>query len=639
MSSPTQTSGVSRFWLLLSAAAVVYVLLFGVTFLADPLGKVPVLDARENIAWAQKIRDSHLPAEPIYRALLYPLLLSKLPATSLPVAATIFGLFLHLCSAILTGLIALRLWRLSSAAWVSGFLFAVYPIALYFSGQVLDITLSITLFLGGVYSLLNCTSVTCDGRQSQCADRLRASQVTPLRCWALALFAGILGGLAVLARPNFLPAVFCFPLLPVLARALEKRVLRNEKIIGRTSPPRAGTRGRVSASLVASLCVALGLAWMLAAQGYINFQLSGQFRLLPWQGAYNLYAANREGANGKYYMQRVSFDEVSAGANTTRMESEQLYRQAVGEDAPLTIDAMNQYWRAQLIESITADPALWLGLMGRKVLYVFNDWEQYNNLSYAYHKARWSALRWNPLGWGVLLLVACVGLFIGYRQADRSALYGIALLGLAYTAGLLLFFVSARFRLPLVPLLCIAAGGCALRHQQILSLPLKRVLLCLIPGILLLSFGNWFQAKDRATFIQDELLLAKASSQAGDDLQALNLARAVLARDPGRAEAQGLELTSLFNLWLVTRQPAYWFDLESSLSSIDCSDAAVTFIRGVYHWRGFRPDEAIALWQSAVTDYGQQAQSSLDALQAIGLLPDDPGRSATVEKIRGILDL
>jgi|GEM_PF-5436443 len=52
------------------------------------------------------------------------------------------------------------------------------------------------------------------------------------------------------------------------------------------------------------------------------------------------------------------------------------------------------------------DPAIWLGLMGRKVAYLFNDWEQYNNLSYGYQKARFTFLRFNPLGWGCLLLGA-----------------------------------------------------------------------------------------------------------------------------------------------------------------------------------------------------------------------------------------
>ncbi|MGZ0655513.1 hypothetical protein ACWPKS_07890 [Coraliomargarita sp. W4R72] len=584
----------SRLWKLLAVTAVVYVLLFGISFLADPLGQAPVLDARENIAWANVIRADRLPEEPIYRALLYPFLLAHAPASTLPVAATCFGILMHLTSAALVGLIAMRLWQVRSAAWVSGLMFAVYPVALYFAGQVLDITFSITLFLAGVYALL----------RSMAAPASR-SQIL------IGLAAGLLGGLAVLARPNFLPAVLCFPVVILFAQ---------------TRPWKA------------SLTVVAGLILALCVQGFVNQQLSGQFRLLPWQGAYNLYAANRDGANGKYYTQRVTFDEVPAGANTTRMESEYFYRQAFGADAPMEVDAMNAYWREQLLEAITADPLRWIGLMGRKVLYVFNDWEQYNNLSYHYHKARWPLLAWNPLGWGALWLVAFSGLLFGYRECARPAFYGIAMLGLAYSAGLLLFFVSARFRLPLVPLLCVAAGGCVFfrwpRDRRQRGIWGAGVL-----GLSMLTFGNWYDAKDRATFIQDELLLAKASSEVGDDLQALELSRSVLARDPQRAEAQRLELASLFNLWLVTREPIYWQDMKAALQEVQSSDAAVEFIRGVFLWREEQHLEAVSVWQAAVRKFGAKAQSSADALQAVGELPPPAARSSTVDQVRQILAL
>ncbi|MDQ8195135.1 hypothetical protein QEH59_11915 [Coraliomargarita sp. SDUM461004] len=582
----------SRLWKFLALAAVVYVLLFGLTFLADPLGQTPVLDARENVAWAQIIRAGQLPQEPIYRALLYPLILAQAPASFLPWAATCFGILLHLTSAVLVGLIAMQLWRDRGAAWSSGLLFAVYPVALYFSGQVLDITFSITLFLAAIYTLLR-------GMEASAA----CSQIA----WGLA--AGLFGGLAVLARPNFLPPALCLPVVILFAQTRSWRT---------------------------PLCAGAGLLLMLCLQGWANQQLSGQFRLLPWQGAYNLYAANCEGANGKYYTQRVSFNEVPAGKNTTRMESEHFYREAFGADVDLEVDAMNAYWREQLRESVAADPWRWLGLMGRKGFYVFNNWEQYNNLSYHYHQARWPLLAWNPLGWGVLLLFAGAGLCFGYRNSDRPAFWGITILGLAYAAGLLLFFVSARFRLPLVPLLCVAAGGCVFlrRPQGRRDWSLATILLLCLGG---LAFGNWFDARDRAPFIQDEVLLAKANSELGDDLQALALSRSVLARDPMRAEAQGLELTSLFNLWLLQREPIYWQDLAPALERVQSSDAAVEFIRGVFLWREAQPQQAIAIWQAAVRDFGAKARSSADALQAVGAAPPEAGRSQIVEQLRQIL--
>ncbi|TVP79867.1 MAG: hypothetical protein EA353_05205 [Puniceicoccaceae bacterium] len=572
-----------------------YGLLHALYFWADPLGQSPVLDARENIAWAERIAMSELPQEPIYRALLYPLLLSLFPSSSLPVAATLFGLLMHGVSAWLVGLIGWRLWQNPMAGYLGALLYAVYPVALYFAGQVLDITFAITLFLAGVYVLL-----------------LSGKPTTRRRVLLWALLAGVVGGLAVLARPNFLPAVIGFPLAALFLAA----------------PYRFG---RALASL-AGLVLALGL------QGGVNYKLSGELRLMPWQGAYNLYAANRSGANGKYYTQKVSFERIAAGDNSTRMESEWLYREQAGADAPRSVAAMDAHWRAELIQEIRAAPLAWVGLMGRKTLYLFNDWEQYNNLTYAYHKARWPHLRWNPLGWGLLLIAAGGGLYFGYRRMDRPVAYALGLLILAYAAGLLLFFVSARFRLPLVPFLCIAAGGCLFLRPmgQLRPVLWLSTGLC---GLALLSFGNWFEARDRTTFIQDELLLAQASSEVGADGPALELARAVLARDPQRPEAQRLEVTSLFNLWLTSGELAYWAATADALAGVESSDAAVEFIRGVVLWRASESAHAVATWRAAVARYGAEAGGSRAALQAVGAEEVAPEDAARLEPFRRILGL
>lgn len=298
------------------------------------------------------------------------------------------------------------------------------------------------------------------------------------------------------------------------------------------------------------------------------------------------------------------------------MESAWLYREGAGADAPQTVSAMNAYWRAQLLQEIADDPAAWLGLMARKVFYAANDWEQYNNLTYAYHKERWSYLRWNPLGWGLLLIAAAIGLIAGFPRARRPALYALGLIALAYLAGLLLFFVSARFRLPLAPLLCVALGGCVFLGQ-IKSAP-KRIWLGVSALVItLLSFGDWFEARDRAPFVQDALLLAQASSEVGDDGAALRLSQTVLAEDPNRPEAQRLEVTSLFNLWLASGDAAHWRTLGEALDALTSSDPSVAFIRGVHYCRSGQREAALATWEAAVARYGVEAGSSAVALEVV----------------------
>jgi hypothetical protein len=43
--------------------------------------------------------------------------------------------------------------------------------------------------------------------------------------------------------------------------------------------------------------------------------------------------------------------------------------------------------------------------MARKAYALLNNWEQYNNKTYAFHKALSPWLSWNPLCWGLLLVL------------------------------------------------------------------------------------------------------------------------------------------------------------------------------------------------------------------------------------------
>lgn len=568
-----------RFYWVLSIAAVLYCFIFGLKFSADFLALSPVLDARENLAWAQLIAEDNLPAEPLYRALLYPWVLAHLPGDVL--FRVLFGVFLHLLNAALVGLITHSVWSCRKPAFfAAAILYAVYPVSLYFAVQTLDITLGMSLFLGAVVCFFK-------GQGSP-----RAS---------LQILCGVLAGLSVLVRPNFLPAVLMFPVLHLVEFAFKDRSPRH---------------------FVSFVRLGLSLCLVLLLQGLWNVRQSGDFRFLPWQGAYNLYAANRDGANGQFYMQRVSFDKVPAGMNTTRMESEYLYRQAHPKDANPTVDAMSAYWREQLRAEISQDPMRWLGLMGRKIVYLFNDWEQYNNLTYVYHKARFSILRYNPLGWGLILIGATLALVLCRRSMDHQRAFACVLIALGYAAGVLLFFVSARFRLPLAPLLIVFCGG--LMGVRLRQLNTRHYVFSglVLFGVASLTFGNWFNARNESSFIQDELLLAHAASKVGADDQALKYAQSVLRRDAVRPTAKRIEVVSLFNIWIESYisgdsvlAQRYWEELEPSMQVEMVDDSATLYIRGVFAWRSGEHTKAKAYWQEAVETF--DSAWSRQALRAV----------------------
>lgn len=564
-------------WFLFGLVAL-YCAGFGLSFSMDYLGRVPVLDARENLALANGIADGVWPEGPIYRAMVFPWLLSWIHGAVW--VWPFWGVCLHFLNAILCGCIAAKLWMRQKAGWLSGLAYCLYPTALYFSVQLLDITLGISFFLSAVTLIFYARG----------------------RSWILVL-AALIAGLSVCIRPNFLPAIL---VLPLVASLIVKG--------GRYQRLRFG-------------CLAfLSLGLVLLVQGVLNFRHFGNFRILPWQGTYNLYAANTGEANGRYYKQSVHFGSVPAGMNTTRMESEYLYQAQTGS-AEFEVDLMGNYWRGQLVDSILAEPRQWLQLMGRKVFYLLNDWEQYNNLSYEYQKQRFWQLRWNPVGWGVLFLGALAAAVLSMKRADRGLLISVFLIAGFYAGGVLLFFVSARFRLPLGALLCVLFGGLAIVRWRHLGLRQSLLLLLCLFGGGVLTYSNWFDAHDRDTFVQDTVLLANAALHLGDDLSALSFLEEGSRYDSDHLLVTKMSVLVRYNLFVDAEADfnRRWAELLVALQQHDGADALVRFIRGLALWYDEDQSGAVGIWNQAVEAYGDAAALSLLALsyssQSVGESP------------------
>jgi tetratricopeptide (TPR) repeat protein len=127
----------------------------------------------------------------------------------------------------------------------------------------------------------------------------------------------------------------------------------------------------------------------------------------------------------------------------------------------MTPGDVSSYWTGRALDFITAHPGSWLRLMARKLLLLLNAREMLDTESQESY-AEWS---W-PLrigGWfgnfGVLVPLALLGMLVAWREKRTGILY--ALTG-TYAASVLMFYVFARYRLPLVPLFMLfAADGVA----------------------------------------------------------------------------------------------------------------------------------------------------------------------------------
>lgn len=544
----------------------------GLLLTSDPLVRAPQLDAAENIALARAILAGTLEAAPFYRGMLYPLAIAGLLAVADSLLLiTLFGLACHGLTAWLLYRIGWRLWECRFAAALSAAIFTAYPVSLFYATQALDMTFATLLFAAGIDVLLRKT------------DSLKG-----------VLVAGFFMGLAILARPHFLPAACS-------AAALIR-------------PGSTVANGSIRLWRSCALLASVGL--LLIVHGLVNWQRSGAFLLLPWQGAFNLWAANKPGANGLYFQQSRDVARRTDTINPAHAESLILFREAWPQAAqPAPIAEMNQHWRRQFRQNARADPAGLLRLWAFKAYAVLNSHEQYNNLTYGFHRERIAPLRWNPLNWGLLLMLATVGWLQLLRQRPRAAI-GLLWLAAAYAVSLILYYASGRFRLPLVPLLALAAGGIVPyacnwlqaggnktgSHTGNVNLRARLAPLLAAGMMGAVSFSAFGQIRSTATHIQDRLLLANAHAELGEDVAAATWALAVLAEQAERFEAQRIYAVSYFNLQLEgDREVASFGDWQQQRAVIRLqppTDPALDTIVGFFWWHWGERAAARELWQA-----------------------------------------
>ncbi len=560
---------------LLLAVVALYSLAHLTWYLDTPLGIKPVLDGQENLILAQQIQDGSLAREPFYRAMLYPALLAVLS-----IGHSLLGLLCHLANTTLAARLARRFWQDERSGLISGALVGLNPVLLHFAFDPLDTTLAITLFLATLTVLQ--TALQPDAGSN--------------RCGLLLASAGALISLTALARPHFLLT------LAVLSVLLLWATLRK----------------RISKTHFASYAAACILP--LLAFGLVQKSWSGSFQILPWQGAYNLWISNNPKANGLYYQQSVSFHHLEQHQNPNRMEAALLYEQAHGHLG--TISEQTAYWRTRTLSHVTSEPLAWLKLEAFKLYATLNNFEQYNNKTYAFHKQLSPWLRYNPIGWGLLLALATFCAATLWRQ-KRSELLPLLAISSSLVAGLLIYMASARFRLPLTPLLAIVAGGLPLAWAAFSSSSskLKRNALIATAAALAIAFTRFAGVASEKTFPQDALLIADAAAQIGDDDTAIKWSSYALEKIPNQQQGLRLRLISRYNQIASGERAgteSEWRKLYEDNQSLELQDELLSFIRGVVFWNLDQKEAAQKEWQSGYATFGPRASACLAALTLTG---------------------
>jgi tetratricopeptide (TPR) repeat protein len=379
-------------------------------------------DSRAYDQWAQQIaRGDWLGHEVFYQAPLYPYFLG-----TLYILAGRDLLFVRLCQAVigslacvLLGLAGARLFS-TRVGLIAGLGLALYAPAIFFDALLQKSVLDVFFVCLTIWLLSRLVS-------------------EPRRRQSWFLLGLVIGGLT-LTRENAI--VFSgVALLWALARR---------------------DAGEWQQRVATAGVFVLGLAIVLLPVAIRNSVVDRGFYLTTSQFGPNLYIGNNANADGTYMSLRFG----RGSPEYEREDATEIAEEATGRR--LTPADVSRYWTGQALAFMRSEPIAWMTLLGRKTALLWNRTEMLDTESQDSH-AEWSTpLRLlGVIGhFGVLVPLALLGVIVTWPLRQR--LWVIYAISMAYAASVVMFYVFARYRYPLVPFLLLFAAAGAAAFPQLL---------------------------------------------------------------------------------------------------------------------------------------------------------------------------
>lgn len=253
--------------------------------------------------------------------------------------------------------------------------------------------------------------------------------------------AGVTAGLFALNRPNAIA-------YGVAAGAL--LALRSWRRAG------GGRRAIVPAAGRAAIFFA-GLALAPAANALRNYAASGEAVLISSHGGLNFFMGNHAGADGTYQAVAGLAPSVASQAR----DAARLAEEATGRK--MSAGEISNYYYRLALDWIAGHPADALRLQLRKIAILVNKTDVSLNYSYAYYRGEPTLLRFLFVGPWLLMPLGLVGLWWNDRRPRDFGYWAWASFIPIYGLSVAAFFVADRYRLPLLPVLCVTSAAALVR--------------------------------------------------------------------------------------------------------------------------------------------------------------------------------
>jgi tetratricopeptide (TPR) repeat protein len=390
----------------------------------DPFASSPVADALSYDEWGLRIAARGFGDEPVFhQSPLFPAMLGTLYALTGPDS------------------------RLQAAVWVQAFLTAlaialIVPLGRIYFGSLTAGAVGACLgLLHGPFAFYSLKLLPVPvAMASQAGAMVAVGLAREKHSLARAFVAGVAIGVAALARSEMV-------ILGVLG------------VLAIVPPTDSGPSRRrpwlLAVALAGGLVVAISPAWIH------NLRRDGMVLIASSAGE-NFFIGSQRGGQG---------DHTPLHPEAGDIFSQRLLAQRIAEEAerrPLRPSEVSSYWTRRALTEIGAAPLAWLSLEGRKLARILHPGDPTDIYSFPLERSRFLPFLYTLFvpPWG-LLLAGAAGIVLAVRGFFRRSWPLIAWTGVQI-AVLLVFFVNARLRLPLLFALAPFAGLAATRAIEAL---------------------------------------------------------------------------------------------------------------------------------------------------------------------------
>ncbi|MCK5127060.1 MAG: glycosyltransferase family 39 protein [candidate division Zixibacteria bacterium] len=393
----------SLFWLAITSVIVKLIYLFAGHESISSIARLSV-DELYHYNWATAIASGDIFANaPYFRAPLYPYILSillKISGNSL--------LFVRIVQLLAGCLSVLLLYKITLSltdkkiALLAGLLYLFYPPATFFEAELLLDGLFNLFALATVYF-----SVKTEGKSPHPG------------------LSGLFFGLAAITRPTIL--IFA----PVLLYIFWKNARQQQTSIYKSVLP-----------------LVITIALCILPVTVINYYYSSQVTLVAYQGGINFFIGNNSEANGLYS------NLPGIGEDWNLEDVEYLTRTESGRD--LLYGQQSLYWYGRGIDYLVENQTDGLKLFIKKLYFFFSSHEIDNNRDLELSIYQNPILRLFPVRYFIIFGFIAFPLILksSYRSSYLKILGIVGLYGIVIS----MFFVSSRFRLPIMPFIMLLAS-------------------------------------------------------------------------------------------------------------------------------------------------------------------------------------